>query len=255
MHERIAVDRRRVLRAQLAGHERRAPASGRTARTRRCRSTRCGCPSGRRGPRSRVPRGRPTPRWPSARPGSWPRPRERSKSPRVTFGPWQPSCHSRPLASSIVAAVRSVSFWFGTVPGTKNSLTVLVVNGPGLSPVNASTVAVSMPCGGLNCAIFSPRLTSVRIADQSGADVSSESLPSLGRVVAVAHPDPDRRAPAPSCRPVGRRSRRPRRRGCRSWCRSCRRPAAGVLPSKIAHLPQNGLTFLSVLPARMSVMT
>ena len=76
--------------------------------------------------------------------------------------------------------MRSVSFWFGTVPGTKNSLTVLVVNGPGLSPVNASTVAVSMVGGGLNCAIFSPRLTSVRIADQSGADVSSESLPSLG---------------------------------------------------------------------------
>ena len=66
------------------------------------------------------------------------------------------------------------------MPGTKNSLIVLVVNGPGLRPVNASTVAVWMSLGGLNSAIGSPLLTSRMIADQSGAEVSSESLPSLG---------------------------------------------------------------------------
>ena len=105
---------------------------------------------------------------------------DRLKKPLVTLGPWQPSCHRRPVAASIEAATRSVSFWVGTVPGTKYSLIVFVVNGPGLSPVNASTVAVWMSLGGLKFAIFSPLLTSRRIADQSGADVSSESLPSLG---------------------------------------------------------------------------
>ena len=61
-----------------------------------------------------------------------------------------------------------------------SSLTVLVVNGPGLRPVNASTVAVCSPAGALNAAIGVPRLISVRMADHNGADVSSESLPSLG---------------------------------------------------------------------------
>ena len=55
------------------------------------------------------------------------------------------------------------------------------MNGPGLRPVNASTVAVlSASFGGLNWAILVPLVTSVMIADQSGAEVSSDSLPSLG---------------------------------------------------------------------------
>jgi hypothetical protein len=68
----------------------------------------------------------------------------------------------------------------GTVPGTKYSVIFLVVNGPGLRPVKASTVAVWMSLGGLKVAIFSPLVTSRMMADQSGAEVSSESLPSLG---------------------------------------------------------------------------
>ena len=58
---------------------------------------------------------------------------------------------------------------------------VFVVNGPGLEAGEGVDLgAVTMPGGALNWAIFSPLLTSVRIADHSGADVSSESLPSLG---------------------------------------------------------------------------
>src|SRR5262249_15253523 len=104
----------------------------------------------------------------------------RLKKPLVTSGPWQPSCHNSPVAASMRAADRSDSFCVGTVPGMKYSRTVLRVNGPGLSPVKASTVAVSMSGGGLNWAIFSPRVTSSMIDDHSGADVSSESLPSFG---------------------------------------------------------------------------
>ena len=49
-------------------------------------------------------------------------------------------------------------------------------------PVNASTVAVSRPLGRIRAkpSIGMPFDTSDRIADHSGADVSSESLPSLG---------------------------------------------------------------------------
>ena len=54
---------------------------------------------------------------------------------------------------------------------------------PGLEPgEGVDRRGLTMPAGGLNWAIGSPLLISVRIADQSGADVSSESLPSLGVV-------------------------------------------------------------------------
>src|SRR4029079_2829295 len=106
---------------------------------------------------------------------------DRLKKPLVTFGPSQPSRHNSPLAASMVAAVRKVSFSFGTVPGRKNSLTVFVVNGPGLRPVKASTGAGLSACDGvLNWAILVPLVTSFMIADHRGAEVSSESLPSLG---------------------------------------------------------------------------
>ena len=49
-------------------------------------------------------------------------------------------------------------------------------------PVNASTVAVTRPLGRVRAkpSIGMPLETSDRIADHSGADVSSDSLPSLG---------------------------------------------------------------------------
>ena len=47
---------------------------------------------------------------------------ERSKKPLVTFGPTQPSCHSRPDASSTSSEIRIVSFLVGTVPGRNSSL-------------------------------------------------------------------------------------------------------------------------------------
>ena len=75
-------------------------------------------------------------------------------------------------------------------------MTVFFVNGPGLSPVNASTVAVLRPLGGLNLAIFMPLLTSVRIADQSGADVSSDSLPLFGLLSLLPIQTPTARAGA-----------------------------------------------------------
>ena len=50
--------------------------------------------------------------------------------------------------------------------------------------MNASTVRVTRPLGltRLNLSIGMPFETSERIADHSGADVSSESLPSLGEL-------------------------------------------------------------------------
>ncbi len=63
--------------------------------------------------------------------------------------------------------------------------------------MNASTVAVlSASFGGLNWAIFVPLVTSVRIADQSGAEVSSESLPSLGLLSLLPIQTPTARAGA-----------------------------------------------------------
>ncbi len=63
-----------------------------------------------------------------------------------------------------------------------SSSTVLRVAPLGFMPVNASTVAVTRPLGLMraNPSIGMPFETSERIADHSGADVSSESLPSLG---------------------------------------------------------------------------
>ena len=101
--------RRRRQRALLRRRERRAPRRCRTGGTRRCRSRRSGCPSGRRGRPGPWPRGRPSCDWPSARSGSCSRPRERSKKPSLTFGPTQPSRHSRPDASSISSDTRIVS--------------------------------------------------------------------------------------------------------------------------------------------------
>ena len=54
----------------------------------------------------------------------------------------------------------------------------------GCRPVNASTVAVTRPLGlePAKPSIGMPLDTSDRIADQRGAEVSSESLPSLGEL-------------------------------------------------------------------------
>ncbi len=50
--------------------------------------------------------------------------------------------------------------------------------------MNASTVALTRPLGLVRAkpSIFMPFDTSERIADQSGAEVSSDSLPSLGEL-------------------------------------------------------------------------
>ena len=72
----------------------------------------------------------------------------------------------------------------GAVPGRNSSSTVLRVAPLGFMPVNASTVAVTRPLGLVRAkpSIGMPLETSDRIADHSGADVSSESLPSLGEL-------------------------------------------------------------------------
>jgi hypothetical protein len=57
-------------------------------------------------------------------------------------------------------------------------------------------VAVSISFGGLKVATLSPLLTSCRIADQRGAEVSSESLPSLGLLSLLPIQTPTDRAGA-----------------------------------------------------------
>ena len=63
-------------------------------------------------------------------------------------------------------------------------MTVLSVDGPGSIPVNASTDFVTRPLGltRVKPSIGIPFETSDRIADHSGADVSRDSLPSLGEL-------------------------------------------------------------------------
>ncbi len=63
-----------------------------------------------------------------------------------------------------------------------SSSTVRRVEPLGLRPVNASTVPVTRPLGltRLKRSIGMPLETSDSSADHSGADVSSDSLPSLG---------------------------------------------------------------------------
>src|SRR5579862_1484657 len=73
----------------------------------------------------------------------------------------------------------STSVWMlsvrvGTVPLMKSSFTVATVYGPGRSPLNASTLAVTRPDGAWKLAIGRPWLMSVRIRDQTGADDASD---------------------------------------------------------------------------------
>ena len=117
-----------------------------------------------------------------------------SKNPRLTLGPTQPSCQSSPDASSIARDTRSVSRSAGTVPLMNSSLTVFLVNGPGLRPVNASTVAVCRPLGALNVSIGYFFETSVMMADHSGADESSDRLPRFGSLLLLPIQTPTARA-------------------------------------------------------------
>jgi len=100
----------------------------------------------------------------------------------VSIGPTQPSRHRRPLAASMSTALEELALVVGAVPGRNSSSTVLRVAPLGLRPVNASTVALTRPLGLVRAKPSTLRSldTSERIADHSGAEVSSESLPSLG---------------------------------------------------------------------------
>ena len=75
-------------------------------------------------------------------------------------------------------------------------MTVFVVNGPGLRPVKASTLAVLRPLGALNDAIGMSLLTASVIADQSGADESSDRLPLFGSLLLLPIQTPTARAGA-----------------------------------------------------------
>ena len=138
-----------------------------------------------------------------------------------------------------------------------SSSTVRREPAPGFMPVNASTFAVSRPLGRIRAkpSIGMPFDTSDRIADHSGADVSSDSLPSLGVLSELPI-----QTPATS---AGRFLLDGGARKPYAWTSllSLVVPvlyAAGltldpVTPSVMRHLPQNGLTLRIVLPARMSV--
>ena len=96
----------------------------------------------------------------------------------------------------MASETRMVSRAVGTVPGRKSSLTVFFVNGPGRRPVNASTVAVLRPPGGLNLAIGYFALTSSSRADHSGAEESSYRLPLFGALLLLPIQIPATRAGA-----------------------------------------------------------
>ena len=114
----------------------------------------------------------------------------------VTIGPTQPSCQRRPLAESMSTAIAMSAVFVGAVPGRKISSTVRLVEGPGSIPVNASTLVVTSPLGLVraNPSIGMPFETSDRIALHSGADVSSDSLPSLGELSLLPSQTPATRA-------------------------------------------------------------
>ncbi len=92
----------------------------------------------------------------------------------------------------MAAPTRIVSFWVGTVPGTKYSVIFLVVYGPGWRPVKASTSAVSMSAGRLE---GGDRLALADLGQDGRPERRrrvERQLPVVGGVVAVAHPDADR---------------------------------------------------------------
>src|SRR5450759_1137298 len=114
----------------------------------------------------------------------------------VTMGPTQPPCHRRPLARSTSTVLAMADALVGAVPGRKISLTVLRVVGPGSIPVNASTVLVTRPLGLTRAkpSIGMPLETSDRMADHRGAEVSRDSLPSLGELSELPSQTPATRA-------------------------------------------------------------
>src|SRR6187551_1723698 len=103
----------------------------------------------------------------------------------VTIGPTQPSRQRRPLAASISTTVDAPAALAGSVPSMNSSSTVRRVEPLGLRPVNASTLRVTRPFGftRLKRSIGMPLATSDRSADHNGAEVSSDSLPSLGELL------------------------------------------------------------------------
>ena len=104
---------------------------------------------------------------------------------RVTIGPAQPSRHRRPDDGVDVDRHADVGRPLRGRAGQEQLLDGLAAcPAPGFMPVNASTVAVSRPLGLVRAkpSIGMPFETSDRIADHSGAEVSSESLPSLGEL-------------------------------------------------------------------------
>src|SRR4051812_32169125 len=78
----------------------------------------------------------------------------------------------------------ALAAFVGCVSLMNSSSTVRLVDPLGLSPVKASTDAGTRPFGFTRekLSIGMPFDTSDRIADHSGAEVSSESLPSLGEL-------------------------------------------------------------------------
>ena len=111
----------------------------------------------------------------------------------MTFGPAQPSRHSRPLAASIVTATRVVSFWVGTVPGRKYSDTVSGRERPGFQAGERVDLgrdeALRRPLE-LGDLLALADLGQDRRPERGGR--VERELAVVGRVVAVAHPDTDR---------------------------------------------------------------
>ena len=76
----------------------------------------------------------------------------------------------------------------------KSSLTVFDENGPGRSPLKASTVTTSSPDGAFQPSIGSPWLTSRMIRDHSGADEPSDSVSLFGSLLLLPIQTPTARA-------------------------------------------------------------
>src|SRR3954447_20295290 len=102
----------------------------------------------------------------------------------VTRGPAQPSRHSRPVAASISRVTTARVRFAGTVPRMNSSTTARRDPGVARAPVKGSIRAETRLFGRTRSKRDTGRRdeTSDRIADHSGAEVSSDSLPSFGEL-------------------------------------------------------------------------
>jgi len=178
----------------------------------------------------------------------------KSRKPCVSGGPVQPSCQSIPVALSTCTPILVLSSCFGWVPVMKISSTVLVVKGPGFWPLQASTLAWTMPSGSFQSLIGQPLVTSVRKPCQTYVGASKEKiLPSGVPSLLPFHTPTTREGYLSGSLDGAMKPYAPR--SLAASLVPVFKVAGRRLPSeRIWNLPHAGFTFGFVLPFRMSVM-